>query len=731
MTADRLRVHVLFEHGTDHQPFGSAWLRLLLPLDHPSTWSRIEARFALDYDGRPADVVLVDRLWRPDLDRSAVEGLARRTTAAGARLLVAIDDNFADLALEHPDWADSERWAAFELLVASADGLVVTTDALAQRYATQSARIEVVPNALDERLLERGWRRSATERLAEARSVADGTNRPVTIGYMGTYTHASDLRLVAPALEAVARRHGEGIRIQLLGVASEADAAELLAGIPHELVHPDHRQALYPLFLPWFLRRFRWDIALAPLRDTPFNAAKSDVKFLDYAALGAAGVFSRHPAYAATVRHGVTGWLAGDDPAEWEAAIERWIEAPQERRQVAGAAREYVTSERTLERSGHRLAEALEHLAAAAPPRRTRRPARRTPRVHVLYEYGSDARPHASSVLRLLRPLDHPAAREAVEASFGMELPNGAVDAVIVDRLWRPDVSLERAQRLVARVRAAGSRLLYALDDNLLDLRAERGDWPTPEHEQILELWLRQADGVIVTTPALRERVAALNRFVEVVPNVLDERLLVRRRTELRDTPFGARPVVIGYMGSATHAADLRLVLPALRRLVAARPGDVALELVGVADGDALADDLAGLPVRIVAPKAPEREYGPFLVWFTATARWDIAISPMVETPFTRCKSDVKYLDYAAICAAPVVSRHPAYSATVVEGQTGMACGDGDSWLTALLALVDDDELRGRLALGASEYLRRERVLAVRAGALPAAVVSILDSTTG
>ena len=61
MTLARLRVHVLFEHGTDRQPFGSAWLRLLLPLDHPSTWSRIEARFVLDYDGGPTDVVLVDR----------------------------------------------------------------------------------------------------------------------------------------------------------------------------------------------------------------------------------------------------------------------------------------------------------------------------------------------------------------------------------------------------------------------------------------------------------------------------------------------------------------------------------------------------------------------------------------------------------------------------------------------------------------------------------------------
>jgi glycosyltransferase involved in cell wall biosynthesis len=347
------------------------------------------------------------------------------------------------------------------------------------------------------------------------------------------------------------------------------------------------------------------------------------------------------------------------------------------------------------------------------------------PRVHVLYEYGIDGRPHASSALRLLRPLWHPLAAGLLDVSAGIDLPDRALDAVIVDRLWRPDVDLLRAERLVGAVRKKGALLLYALDDNLLDLRHLRGDWPTPEQEAVVELWLRAADGVLVTTQALADRVVGHNARVLVVPNQLDERLLVRRRPESCQTPFGRRPVVIGYMGTATHAADLEMVAAALAEVAGRTPG-VRLELVGVAGRQERERALGSLPVRMLDPKAPEQEYAPFMVWFTATARWDIAISPLSDTPFSLCKSDVKFLDYAALGAAPVMSRHPAYR-TVRHGETGLLCqsSDGD-WASALERLVGDEAERVRLAEGAARYLWCERVLARRAGELPAAVAALL-----
>jgi processive 1,2-diacylglycerol beta-glucosyltransferase len=334
------------------------------------------------------------------------------------------------------------------------------------------------------------------------------------------------------------------------------------------------------------------------------------------------------------------------------------------------------------------------------------------PRLHVVCEYGADARPHASAFLRLIRPLTHPAIAARIETVFDTTYDGGRADAVVVDRLWRPDVTPDRAERLVGAVRRAGARLVYALDDNLLDLPAERPDWPTPAHLAVIDTFLRAADTVLVTSAALGDRVRSIATDVVVLPNALDERLLGRTVVPDSDSPFGPRPLVIGYMGTPTHDDDLAMVTPALREVCARLPGRVEVELVGVADRATGGAVLDGVPVRIRSPKAPECEYPLFLTWFTTALRWDIAIAPLVDTPFKRCKSDVKFLDYAAIGAAGVYSRARPYETSVRDGETGLLVGnEPEAWCAALSALVRDPERRTALATAAARHLHRERIL--------------------
>jgi glycosyltransferase involved in cell wall biosynthesis len=111
----------------------------------------------------------------------------------------------------------------------------------------------------------------------------------------------------------------------------------------------------------WLTHRLRWDIALAPLADTPFNACKSDLKHLDYAAMGAAGIYSAVPAYT-SVKHGETGWLARNDIDSWIEALETLIARPELRQRLARAAADYVYGERVLARQGGAWVGALEEL---------------------------------------------------------------------------------------------------------------------------------------------------------------------------------------------------------------------------------------------------------------------------------------------------------------------------------------------------------------------------------
>lgn len=333
------------------------------------------------------------------------------------------------------------------------------------------------------------------------------------------------------------------------------------------------------------------------------------------------------------------------------------------------------------------------------------------PRVHILYEYGVDTRPHTPSYLRFIRPFTHPAITDQVEATFGRDYQGQPADLVILERLWRPDVTLPMVQQLVGRIHRSGARFVYSLDDSFFDLAQENKGWPPPGLLPIIEFCLRQAHAVLVTTPALKTRLDAYHPHILILPHALDERLLIRRTSS-----GGEGPLTIGYMGTPTHDDDLQLVLPAIRSVCHRHPCRVEFQLIGAVRNDATKKLLTDLPIRSIPLDPRETEYPLFMLWFTANIRWDIAISPLRDTPFNRCKSDIKFLDYAAIAAAGLFSGCPAYSATVQHQDTGwLANNTPDAWEDALESLIADPNLRWQLASHAISYLYNERILAKRA----------------
>jgi processive 1,2-diacylglycerol beta-glucosyltransferase len=335
-------------------------------------------------------------------------------------------------------------------------------------------------------------------------------------------------------------------------------------------------------------------------------------------------------------------------------------------------------------------------------------------RIHILYEHGADLRPFGSSQIRLLRPLTHPALRAQVSVSADWQYTGEAVEVVIVDRLWRPDISLALAQELERAVRQAKARLIYALDDDFLNLPQSPQGWPTDEHRRVVEFFLRQADAVLVTTPVLRERFAVYNAHIAIMPNALDERLLVGAGPTPIETPFGRRKKVIGYMGTFTHDADLQLILPAWQIIRDRHPGEVEFQVIGVAAQTHTLAALNALGARLVNPRWEEVDYPLFMLWFTSRVNWDIAISPLQVTAFNACKSDVKFLDYSAIGAAGVFSRVPAYEATVQQQVTGWLVENTvEAWVEALEALVTNDDLRRSIGRAANQHLHAARVVGV------------------
>jgi glycosyltransferase involved in cell wall biosynthesis len=142
-----------------------------------------------------------------------------------------------------------------------------------------------------------------------------------------------------------------------LGVDMQAKLSEM----GFRVLRPGASEDNYPLFMLWFGRHVRWDIGLAPLRATAFSEAKSDIKFLDYSAVGAATGCSDVPAYG-TVRHGETGLCVENTVSAWESALEQLITQPALRERLTVNAWHYLLKERTVASAASKWLDALEDL---------------------------------------------------------------------------------------------------------------------------------------------------------------------------------------------------------------------------------------------------------------------------------------------------------------------------------------------------------------------------------
>ncbi len=339
-----MRVHVLFAHAEDEKPFGCSYIRLLRPLAHPLNKGVVEVTWGIT--PAPCDVLVVERTWGPHTTLSQVEALVKESRLKGTCLVFTLDDNLLDLETVSTDQKMYMRY-----LARYANGILVSTEPLARRMLRLNSQVFTLANQVDERLF-----------LPVKRAPA-GEN-PLTIGYMGTPTHDGDFMMVFQAIRAVLRRHAGKVRLQVVNALGNPAVRRLLDGLPAEFLEVPRQQVAYPNFVPWMCSRLRWDIAIAPLEDNYFNRFKSDLKFLDYSALGFPGVYSRMPVYENTVCHMETGYLAENTPDAWEEALEFLIAHSDARLEMARQAEDFVRAHRTLAQHALEWSTALQRLCS-------------------------------------------------------------------------------------------------------------------------------------------------------------------------------------------------------------------------------------------------------------------------------------------------------------------------------------------------------------------------------
>jgi hypothetical protein len=278
-------------------------------------------------DDTAYDAVVVQRAAVPAPDAAR---LIDRLTERATRLVVEVDDDLVSPAARSrlDTHYEPERLDALADLARAADHIIASTAHLAgvMRRFAEGVPASVVENRLDPRL----W--FTVPESGKARAEC----RPV---YVGTATHGADLALLEGVPALVGEHLGRAIEFDLVGVT----AGPLPAGF-RRIGNPSTR---YEQFVPWLRRQSsRWNIGLAPLAADPFNDSKSDLKLLEYAALGLAAVASARGPYAGAQELAIT---VDDDAPSWALAISSLLRADRWREAAKGA-HESVWARRSIDR---------------------------------------------------------------------------------------------------------------------------------------------------------------------------------------------------------------------------------------------------------------------------------------------------------------------------------------------------------------------------------------------
>lgn len=201
---------------------------------------------------------------------------------------------------------------------------------------------------------------------------------------------------------------------------------------------------------------------------------------------------------------------------------------------------------------------------------------------------------------------------------------------------------------------------------------------------------LAAADAVTVSTEPLAEAYRPYNPAVYVLPNCYDD------ANPLWDqAPPQRRAVQIGFAGMNSHRANLALLRGALEPVLRAHR-DVHVVEAGVPE---LGAEL--LP-QLDAPAEQLVHLGtvPFAVYPLLLRQMDIVLAPLLDEPFTRCKSNIRCMTAGLVGAPVVASPVGAYAEYVQHGVNGFHARGPDEWAGYLEQLVSDPRLRR--AMGAA-----------------------------
>ena len=238
--------------------------------------------------------------------------------------------------------------------------------------------------------------------------------------------------------------------------------------------------------------------------------------------------------------------------------------------------------------------------------------------------------------------------------------------------------------RLIEGARTDLERLVFFMDDDVLDVRATKG-MPWRYRLKLARLaswrrgWLRRQKAELwVSSPWLLQKYASWQPR-QVLPSPLPQSGNVRR---------------VFYHGSASHMAEIRWLQPVMEEVLR-RDEQLVFEVIG---GDDVYRLFRKMPrVNVIHPM----KWPAYQAYLAMPGR-HVGLAPLLDLPFNRARSYTKFFDITRSGAVGIYSTHGESAGVVRHEVDGLVVPlEQSAWVEAILRLARDSDLRQVLLVNA------------------------------
>ena len=294
------------------------------------------------------------------------------------------------------------------------------------------------------------------------------------------------------------------------------------------------------------------------------------------------------------------------------------------------------------------------------------------------------------SHVRVVYPLQaigtDPMVTASVTNLIAMGQPDDGVARIFV--LHRPALFGEQGHNTLRRLTDAGFLVVTEFDD-------------LPDHFDMMRmggaLSFYGAHAVQTTTTAMADALRQYNPEIAVFPNA------------------------VGSLPNVTNFADLKAVtlfFGALNRQQDWAPFMPALNVVAAMAGERLKFQVVHDQAFFEALETPHKAFTPtcdYDTYLRLLGGSEISFMPLADTPFSRAKSDLKFIE-AASCRTAALASSVVYGNSIEDGRTGLLFRDTVEFHAKLLRLVAMPELARDLGDAARRTVADDRMLAYQVG---------------